>query len=117
MLPLVLLSVCLAQVVTGTPLGLGNVHRVAMSSDGTKLVAPVDYGMIYTSTDSGATWAGTESGNRSWRAVAMSSDGSTISAVASDSASVWTSTDGGSSWVENANATQTSSPDWQDMAM
>ncbi|MFN4181578.1 MAG: hypothetical protein ACK4FA_02700, partial [Candidatus Paceibacteria bacterium] len=42
-------------------------YGVASSSDGTKLVAVVDNGYIYTSTDSGVTWTEqTGSGQRDW---------------------------------------------------
>ena len=49
----------------------------ASSADGTKLVAAVDGGRIYTSTDSGATWISQES-DRAWYAVASSADGTKL---------------------------------------
>jgi photosystem II stability/assembly factor-like uncharacterized protein len=52
----------------------------ASSSDGSKLVVAVNGGQIYTSTDSGVTWASRES-NRIWRSVASSSDGSKLIAT------------------------------------
>jgi hypothetical protein len=48
------------------------------------LVAVQNYGHIYTSTDSGITWSQqTVAGNRGWRSVASSSDGTKL-AVAAD---------------------------------
>src|SRR5262249_46031828 len=41
---------------------------VASSSDGMKLVAAVRNGVIFTSTDSGLTWIGQNSGSREWTA-------------------------------------------------
>jgi hypothetical protein len=53
---------------------------VASSSDGTKLVALVGGGQLYSSTDSGVTWIACESA-RNWYSVASSSDGSKLVAV------------------------------------
>ena len=65
---------------------------VASSADGTKLVAAADFdgvwdgtnygdGLIYTSTNSGATWTPTTAPSEHWSAVASSADGSNIVAV------------------------------------
>jgi len=53
---------------------------VASSSDGTKLIAAVVGGQLYTSVDSGATWLPSES-NRNWISVASSSDGNKLVAA------------------------------------
>src|SRR6185295_2716107 len=53
---------------------------VASSADGSKLVATVGGGQIYTSTDSGVTWIARES-LRQWYSVASSADGSKLVAV------------------------------------
>jgi hypothetical protein len=53
---------------------------VASSSDGTRLVAVVNWGQIYTSTDSGLTWTARDSA-RIWLSVASSSDGTRLVAV------------------------------------
>ncbi len=50
---------------------------VASSADGTKLVAVVQNGQIYTSTDSGFTWTPRDS-DRNWKSVASSSDGTKL---------------------------------------
>ncbi len=69
---------------------------VASSSDGTKLVAAVFGGQIYTSVDSGATWTARES-SRLWNRLASSSDGTELVAVTSSQ--IYTSTDSGATWT------------------
>ena len=55
-------------------------RSIASSADGTKLVAVVYGGQIYTSTDSGVTWTARES-RRDWYGVASSADGTKLVAV------------------------------------
>jgi hypothetical protein len=77
---------------------------VASSSDGTKLVATVQNGQIYTSTDSGATWTARAS-TLQWAGVASSSDGTKLVAVAPTD-KIYTSTDSGVNWTaRNSNRT------------
>ena len=65
-----------------TSAGSRSWRGVASSSDGTKLVAIVYGGYIYTSTDSGVTWtARTSAGSRHWRWLASSSDGTKLVAT------------------------------------
>jgi ligand-binding sensor protein len=66
---------------------------VASSADGTKLVAVVYGGQIYTSTDSGVTWT-PQASNRNWFGVASSADGTKLVAVV-DGGQIYTSTDSG----------------------
>ncbi len=73
-----------------------NWQALAASADGSRLVAVVTGGQIYTSADSGATWTARDS-NRSWMAVASSADGSKLVAVANGG--IYTSTDFGVSWT------------------
>lgn len=73
-------------------------EELASSADGTKLVAVVNSGQIYTSTDSGASWTPTES-NRNWISVASSADGVNLVAVVANGR-IYTSTDSGVSWTE-----------------
>jgi hypothetical protein len=61
--------------------GSQNWKAVASSSDGTQLVAAVNGGLIYTSSDVGVTWLPQNSGSRSWSAVASSSDGTKLVAT------------------------------------
>ncbi len=72
---------------------------VASSYDGKKLVAVVNGGHIFTSTNSGTTWTDGlgNPGNLNWQAVASSSDGTKLVAAASQG--IWTSTDAGATWV------------------
>jgi len=73
---------------------------IASSSDGTKLIAAVDPGYIYTSTDSGASWtARTAAGSRSWRGMSSSSDGTKLAATV-DGGRIYTSIDSGVNWTE-----------------
>jgi len=96
-----------AQSITGasSPAGVTWVPRennrnwksVASSSDGTKLVAAVYSGQIYTSVDSGVTWTARDS-SRSWTSVASSADGSKLVAVA-NVGPIYTSVDSGVTWT------------------
>jgi photosystem II stability/assembly factor-like uncharacterized protein len=56
---------------------------VASSSDGTKLVAAISGGAIYTSSDSGVTWTKTGAPAGYWSSVASSSNGTKLVAVVS----------------------------------
>lgn len=69
---------------------------VASSADGTRLIALPNYGPVYISTNSGATWT---SNNMVayWRSVASSADGIKVVAV-SNPGQLYTSTNGGVTW-------------------
>ncbi len=86
-------------------------QSVASSSDGTKLVAAVSSGGIYTSINSGATWTQTSAPTESWESVASSSDGTKLVAVVYGGG-IYTSADSGATW------TQTTAPTeyWQSVA-
>jgi len=71
---------------------------IASNIDGTKLVAVVYEGYIYTSVDSGATWTQRES-SRVWFSVASSSDGVKLVAVVNNGY-IYTSTDSGETWTQ-----------------
>ncbi len=75
---------------------------VASSSDGSKLVAVVDPGQIYTSADAGVTWTA-RSITRLWTSIASSADGTKLVAgiVASlnNQPTIYTSTDSGVTWT------------------
>ncbi|CAE7713940.1 unnamed protein product [Symbiodinium sp. CCMP2592] len=101
MLLLVLLSVFgLAWGMNSVAVGNGYYAtdcRMAMSADGTKMVAGTNVN-LYTSTDSGATWTqSTEPGTGNWQGLAMSADGSKISAAPS-SPTFWISDNGSENW-------------------
>src|SRR5215469_15845946 len=60
-------------------------YAIAMSADGTKLVAAAggqtSSGQIYTSTNSGMDWAVTTAPSNRWVSVASSADGTELTAV------------------------------------
>ena len=74
-----------------------NWQCLASSADGTKLVAGVNGGQIYTSADSGVTWTARDS-SRPWQCVASSADGSKLIA-GSYPGQLYTSTDSGVTWL------------------
>ena len=76
-------------------------RSVASSADGTKLVAVVENGQIYTSTDSGITWTAREA-NRDWIGVASSADGTKLVATV-EGGQIYTSTDSGVTWTPREN--------------
>lgn len=88
-----------------------NWSSAASSSDGMKLVAVVNGGGIWASTDSGTNWTQTSAPSTNWTSVASSSDGSKLIAAASVGG-IWVSTDSGTNW------TQTSAPNtnWASVA-
>ena len=81
-------------------------HAIAVSSDGTRIVAVERGGYIYTSADSGTTWIQRIAvGNRAWTAVASSSDGTKLVAVddlgtTSNGGYIYTSADSGVAWTQ-----------------
>jgi len=106
-------------------------QAVASSADGSHLVAvaiedpsigPCDCleGTIYTSIDSGATWALTSAPLAEWMSVASSADGSKLVAVSRDlnfglgysPGLIYTSTDSGATWT----ATSAPSTAWTAVA-
>jgi photosystem II stability/assembly factor-like uncharacterized protein len=77
-------------------------RRTASSSDGTKLIAGVNGGRLYISTDMGANWterqpAGDE--DKAWMCIASSSDGTKLIAGVYGGR-LYTSTDTGANWIE-----------------
>lgn len=76
-------------------------ERIDISADGSKIIATSTYRSVYKSTDGGAGWVQlTNSGERFWFDIAISSDGLTILGVARDDLQgVWTSRDGGQTFT------------------
>jgi hypothetical protein len=73
---------------------------LASSDDGTKLLASVTGGYLYTSTNSGATWtARVIDQTRTWQGVASSSDGTILYACVFNGPNIWRSTDSGVNWM------------------
>jgi len=86
----------------------GSFRGIVSSADGMKVVAVVQGGYIYTSTDSGLTWVQRASaGWHYWHSVASSADGKKLVAVAggwNGSDYIYTSTDFGVTWTTNTSA-------------
>jgi photosystem II stability/assembly factor-like uncharacterized protein len=79
---------------------------LASSADASKLAAADNYGYIYTSTNSGATWIQTSAPLGNWQGVASSADGNRLAAVDRDFSSdflgpIYTSTNAGLTWISN----------------
>jgi len=74
---------------------------VASSADGTKLVATVKGGQIYTSINSGVTWTPQDT-SRNWSSVASSADGTKLVATVGDNINligdIYTSINSGAGW-------------------
>jgi photosystem II stability/assembly factor-like uncharacterized protein len=87
---------------TGETLPTLEIGCVAMSSDGSKLIASIsqsdDGSPIYRSVDSGMTWTQTAPVTR-WDALTSSADGTKLAAVGGFY--IWTSTNSGLTWVSN----------------
>jgi hypothetical protein len=64
------------------------VSCLAVSSDCTKLVAGVNGGLLYASSNLGATWTTLSSSNQVWSGAWMSPDGSKLAAAVSTSGSI-----------------------------
>jgi hypothetical protein len=88
---------------------------VASDTTGTKLVAAVNTGDIWTSADGGVTWSDTGPAPswEVWTSVASNSSGTNLVAIAelmsADNSHVWTSTNGGRTWTDQSAANQTAS--------
>ena len=92
-----------------------NLTSVASSADGIKLVLAsepdfnfnvmpyvlLNPGLIYTSTNSGATWVSNNVPDGVWDGVASSADGSRLVAVGQGNAEIYTSTNAGATWISN----------------
>lgn len=83
-------------------------QAVASSADGTKVLAAVSGGLLYTSTDSGMSWTPqtngiANAGVQNWSSVASSADGTKLVAVVYGG-QVYTSGDSGATWMPQANA-------------
>jgi len=83
-----------------------------MSSDGTQLAAAANLagdsqtpGQIYMSTDSGATWTASGSGEQRWYSLAGSSDGTHLAAAVLHG-DIFTSSDSGATWTDSASGSQ-----------
>lgn len=92
-----------AQTWTQTSASKANWSGIAMSADGTKLVAVagggVGVGPIYTSTNSGGAWVSNAAPKLDWIAVCSSADGLELAANAYNRGGTWTNS--GMSWTQS----------------
>ncbi|HTY88745.1 MAG TPA: hypothetical protein VMB80_14855 [Candidatus Acidoferrum sp.] len=107
------MSPALAQTWTQTSAPTNNWVSIASSADGAKLVAVVNPGGIWVSSDSGSTWTQTSAPRSQWSRVVSSADGNTLAALGtptliggfptnlSYTGSFYTSTDSGMTWMSN----------------
>ena len=75
-----------------------NWTSLASSADGSNLVASVDEGGIYFSTNSGAAWQPSDAPVEYWSGIACSADGTIVAAVTGDG-QAFRSWDSGRTWV------------------
>jgi hypothetical protein len=81
---------------------------IASSADGSRLIAGVNGGLVYVSTNSGADWAPTIATNNSWSSVASSADGCKLVAAGAfisgrySGGGIFTSTNAGTTWTSNS---------------
>jgi len=78
-----------------------NWQAVACSADKSQLVAVVNGGPIFLSTDAGTNWTASSAPNAGWKAIACSADGGTIIAAVTNGP-IYTSTNAGATWVSNS---------------
>lgn len=95
---------------------------VASDATGTKLVAAVDTGDVWTSTNGGVTWSDTGPATswQVWFSVASDSTGTNLVAVDGlvngDNGEVWTSTNGGVTWTDQATRNPAAAGPWHAVA-
>src|SRR5260370_12980395 len=91
-----------------------NWQAVACSADGTKLIAAVSGGLIYTSTNSGNSWTPGAAPVTNWASVASSADGD-ILVAAGGQGPIYISTNAGSSWLPDLQSPSIIG-EWQSLA-
>jgi hypothetical protein len=90
-----------AQNWTQTTAPTTNWTSVASSADGSRFVAVVSGGLIYTSTNSGGAWTASAAPSNTWAAVGSSADGRKLMAADRDGGN-FISSDSGATWVRSA---------------
>ncbi len=95
---------------------------VASDATGTKLVAVVDTGYIWTSANGGVTWAASASAPtwQVWFSVASDATGMNLMAVDGlvngYNGDVWYSTNGGTTWTDLTTSDPAASGPWEAVA-
>ena len=84
---------------------------VASSADGSRLVATVHNGLVYTSGNAGLTWTPQNSGNLGWVCVASDSTGQHLVAAANPG-QIYTSSNFGGTWTVQTSGNKT----WRSVA-
>ena len=99
-------------VFVGTP-AMRDWRGIASNSDGKNLIAAVEGGRIWRSTNHGSIWSELTGANHppvaAWRDVTSSGDGNILVAVPYNG-NIWKSTDSGATWTEDT--TVGSTQDW-----
>jgi hypothetical protein len=87
---------------------VANCQALTMSANGTRMVAVINGGRIYTSANSGTNWTlvstSPVNNNKTWYSVTSSSDGSKCAAVVYGG-QIYTSSDYGTNWALQAAST------------
>jgi hypothetical protein len=86
-----------------TSAGSKNWISVASSADGSKLVAAIYGGGIYTSANAGSTWQLISAPTANWYAVASSADGVKL-AAAVNGGGIYFSSNSGATWTQQTGA-------------
>lgn len=107
--------------------GIGSdwLTEVAMSSDGSKMVAAMQYtpvnsvasaGDVYISTDYGVTWTMSNATQHPWSQILISDDGAKLVAIAQENGTqnLYYSTNAAASWTKYAGVSNTY---WDDISM
>jgi hypothetical protein len=96
-----------------TSAGSRNWNSIASSFDGSKLVATVNAGYIYTSTNTGVSWVErTSTGLQNWSGIASSTNGNVLAATVNPGY-IYTSTNSGVNWTQR---TSSSYQNWSHIA-
>ena len=72
-------------------------RAIASSTNGLKMVAVVNNGLLYTSVDGGQTWTSRTTTSQAWISVASSADGTHL-AAAVNVGNIYVSTNSGANW-------------------
>lgn len=87
-----------AQIWTQTGAASNNWNCIASSANGSRLIAGAWPGLVYLSTNSGATWAPAITTTDSWSSVSSSADGTKLMAT-SWANGIFISTNSGATWI------------------
>jgi len=89
---------------------------VCVSASGDHIAVCGMPGGIYTSSNAGASWTPTLSGEQMWSSIASSSDGQRLIACVAGSGNVWLSANFGANWTELVNTALPLNRNWLSVA-